>query len=205
MRAVAVRENIRDLIPDAADRLLTRYGFKKMTMDDLAQEVGIAKGTIYLHFSSEEAVALTRVDRIINELCKRLSDIARSPETPAERLRAMLMLRVLFRFDSVQSYAESLNEQLAAIRPALQTRRKKYFQEEAQILVEVLESGRREKAFFFKDAERAARALLTATNGLLPSNLSAEELGDRRDIEERVSQIAELLVGGLSVNNKKER
>jgi len=54
MKAIAVREDISDLILDAADRLLARYGYKKMTMDDLAQEVGIGKGTIYLHFSTKE-------------------------------------------------------------------------------------------------------------------------------------------------------
>jgi AcrR family transcriptional regulator len=199
MRAVAVREDIRDLILDAADRLLARYGFKKMTMDDLAQEVGIAKGTIYLHFSSKEEVALARVDRVIAELCEQLSEVARSDESPAERLRAMLMLRVLFRFDTVRRYAESFDEQLAAIRPALEVRRQKYFQEEAQIFAEILNVGKREKAFFFKDTEHTAHALLTATKGLLPSSLNATELNDRRNVEERISHISELLVKGLSV------
>ena len=50
MRAIAVQKNIREIILDAADRLLARYGYK--TMEDLAQEVGIGKGTIYLHFRS---------------------------------------------------------------------------------------------------------------------------------------------------------
>ena len=40
----------KNLILDAADRLLNQFGYKKMTMDNLAQETGIAKGTLYLHF-----------------------------------------------------------------------------------------------------------------------------------------------------------
>ena len=44
MGAVAVREDVHDLILDAADRLLARYGYRKMTMDDLAREVGIGQG-----------------------------------------------------------------------------------------------------------------------------------------------------------------
>ena len=50
---------------DATDRLLARFGYKKMTIDDLAQEVGIGKGTVYLHFSSKEEIALSHIDRII--------------------------------------------------------------------------------------------------------------------------------------------
>ena len=79
MRAIAVREDICDLILDAADRLLARYGFK-MTMEDLAQEVGIGKGTVYLHFSSKEEVALSRVDRVVEHLKTELNSIARSAD-----------------------------------------------------------------------------------------------------------------------------
>ncbi len=102
MRAIAVREDIRDLILDATDRLLERYGYQKMTMDDLAREVGIGKGTIYLHFSSKEEVALCRIDRVIERLKEQLWVIARSGQPPAECVRQMLLLRVLHRFDNVQ-------------------------------------------------------------------------------------------------------
>src|SRR5437016_14443491 len=98
MRAIAVREDISELILDAADRLLARYGYKKMTMDDVAKEVGIGKGTIYLHFKSKEEIALARVDRIVDRLNERLRGIAHSNGSAVARLRRMLVVRVLFRF-----------------------------------------------------------------------------------------------------------
>ena len=55
MRDVAIRQDIKDLILDAADRLLNQFGYKKMTMDNLARETGIAKDALYLHFSSKES------------------------------------------------------------------------------------------------------------------------------------------------------
>jgi AcrR family transcriptional regulator len=197
MRAVAVREDIRDLILDAADRLLARYGYKKMTIDDLAREVGVGKGTIYLHFSSKEEVALSRIDRVIEQLTVKLNNVARNKETPAARLRQMLMLRVIYRFDSVQHYTESINQVMAAIRPALLERRKHYFEEEARILAQVLKEGRQAGDFFFKDTVLTARALLTATNSLLPYSLSPRELGERNALEEQTKRIVDLLLGGL--------
>ena len=50
MRRIAKRDDIHYLILDAVDVLLARYGYRKMTMDDVARQVGIGKGTIYLHF-----------------------------------------------------------------------------------------------------------------------------------------------------------
>ena len=197
MRAVAVREDVRDLILDAADRLLARYGYKKMSIDDLAREVGIGKGTIYLHFSSKEEVALCRIDRVIERLNSELKQMANGDESPIIRLRRMLMLRVMYRFDSVQHYTESINHVMAAIRPALLERRKHYFEEEARILAVVLKEGRRSGDFFFKDARPTAHALLTATNSLLPYSLSPKELGERESLEEQTGRIVNLLLGGL--------
>jgi AcrR family transcriptional regulator len=197
MRAVAVREDIRDLILDAADRLLSRYGYKKMTIDDLAREVGVGKGTIYLHFASKEEVALCRIDRVIERLKTELKQLARANELPAIRLRHMLMLRVVYRFDNVQHYTESVNQVMAAIRPALLERRKRYFEDEAMILATVLKEGRRSGEFFFKDAMATAHALITATNSLLPYSLSPKELGERDALEQQTGRIVDLLLGGL--------
>lgn len=197
MRAVAVREDIDDLILDAADRLLARYGYRKMTIDDVAREVGIGKGTVYLHFKSKEDLALSRIDRLINRLKTELQNVAISNHDPAERLRSMLMLRVMYRFDSVQHYTESINYVLADIRPALLERRKGYFEAEAQIISRILNEGRRAGLFFFKDAMATARALVTATNSLLPYSLSPRELGEREFVENHTKQIVGLLVKGL--------
>ena len=197
MRAVALREDIRDLILDAADCLLARYGYKKMTIDDLAREVGVGKGTIYLHFSSKEDVALSRIDRVIERLKSELKKVAEGDEPAATRLRRMLMLRVIYRFDSVQHYTESINQVMAAIRPSLLERRKHYFEAEARIIADVLKQGRRTGDFFFKDAAATARALLTATNSLLPYSLSPKELGDRNSLEEQTGRIVDLLLSGL--------
>lgn len=197
MRAIAVREDISDLILDAADRLLARYGYKKMTMDDIAREVGIGKGTIYLHFRSKEEIALARVDRVVGRLTERLREIARSGSPAAERLRRMLLERVLFRFDSVQHYTESLADVLEAIRPALLARHDRHFEEEALVFSALLKEGKNSGEFVFEDGKATAHALLLATNALLPYSLSTRELGERKDVEAQVARIAELLINGL--------
>lgn len=187
----------REAILDATDRLLARYGYKKMTIDDLAREVGIGKGSIYLHFTSKEEIALTHIDRIIDRLKKRLTIIARDNIACDERIRRMLVERVVFRFDSVQHYTQNLNDMLARLRPQLLERRKKYFEEEAEIFARVLDEGQCKNDFAVSDAIETARTLLVATNSLLPYSLSTQELGKRADIEKRTHAIANLIIDGL--------
>jgi AcrR family transcriptional regulator len=197
MVSAITREEIREAILDATDLLLARYGYRKMTMDDIAQEVGIGKGTIYLHFVSKEEVTLSHVDRIVERLKERLWAIARTDADVAIRLRLMLVARVLFRFDSVQHYTQSLNDLLAAVRPKLLARRARYFEEEARVFAEVLDEGARAGVFKVEDALSTAFALLHATNALLPYSLSTSELGEREEIKEKTEQIADLILSGL--------
>jgi AcrR family transcriptional regulator len=202
MAAIAPKSNVRDAILDATDRLLARYGYRKMTVEDIAVEAGIGKGTIYLHFSSKEEVVLSHIDRIVERLNEQLQQIASSDSTPDEKLRRMLLLRVLFRFDSIQHYTQSLNDLLAALRPGLLSRRALYFEAEAKIFADVLTRGRDSGVFHFKDAQASAHALLQATNGLLPYSLSTTELGEREEVELRASDVADLVLVGLLSRGK---
>ena len=201
MAAIAPKEAVKDAILDATDRLLARFGYRKMTVEDIAAEAGIGKGTIYLHFTSKEEVVLSHVDRIVERLKDRLREIARSDDTAAARLHSMLLTRVLFRFDSIQHYTQSLNDLLAALRPGLLARRAEYFQQEAEIFADVLNAGRRFGEFTFDDEYSTAHALLQATNGLLPYSLSTTELGAREEVEQRASDVANLMLQGLLRRN----
>ena len=197
MKDSARQKTNRDAILDATDRLLARSGYKKMTIDDLAKEVGIGKGSVYLHFESKEEIALSHIDRIIERLKGRLYNIAVGRGSCEKRLRAMLVERVLYRFDSVQHYTQSLNEMLAHLRPKLLDRRTRYFQEEARIFADLIAEGVQAGEFDTKKPLVAAGALLDATNSLLPYSLSVYELGDRGEIEKKVARVADLVLDGL--------
>ena len=197
MVAIAPKEVVKDAILDATDRLLARFGYRKMTVEDIAHEAGIGKGTIYLHFASKEEVVLSHVDRIVDRLKERLRQIGSSEAPAAERMREMLLARVMFRFDSIQHYTQSLNDLLAALRPGLLARRAMYFEDEARIFAEVLANGRRTGEFDFEDEQATAHAMLQATNGLLPYSLSTTELGERQEVEQRTADVADLILRGL--------
>ena len=186
-----------ELILDAADRLLARFGFRKMTIDDLAREAGIGKGTVYLHFRSKEDVVLSHVDRLVNRVIARMRQIAATDASPEAKLAEMLVARVMLRFDGVQHYTESFSEVLRDLRTALLQRRAGHFEEEAKVLSGVLREGQRAGAFRRHEALATARTLILASNSLLPFSLSTQELGKRREVEQAARRIADLVLEGL--------
>lgn len=190
-------QSTRDAILEATDRMLARSGYKKMTIDDLAKEVGIGKGSVYLHFTSKEEIALSHIDRIIEQLKENLREIAARPAGAEEKLKDMLVERVVYRFDSVQHYSQSLDDLLSQIRAGLLERRKLYFSQEAEIFAEVIREGQRADALADGEPLELSGALLSATNSLLPYNLSRADLGNRAEIAARTQRVADLLLSGL--------
>ena len=195
--AVVSSAATREAILDATDRLLARYGFRKMTIDDLAKEVGIGKGSVYLHFPSKEEIALSHIDRVIDRLKGRMYSIAHGRSSVVDKLKAILIERVTYRFDSVQNYTQSLDELLSSLRASLLERRKRYFSEEARILSDVVTEGQESNVFRAGDPFDIALTLVSATNSLLPYSLSALELGDRKVVAQRAAKTADLLISGL--------
>ena len=193
----------RERILDAAERLLGRYGYRKMTVEDIASEAGMGKGTVYLSFPSKEEVVLATVDRIVDAVCEEMAQIGASAASAPARLRAMLLARVVVRFDRVTGYRESLNDLLSSIRGGLLERRERHFDREAELLGATIRDGQRTGQIVAGNGTRLGRALVLATNSFLPYSLSPGELGDRHRLERDVQDVVGLLVGALEAPQRR--
>lgn len=78
-----------EAIIDAVNSLLSEKGFDLMTMDDVAERVGIAKGSLYKHFSSKEKLAGAAMVRLLKST---LAELDTYPDDlPAiEKIRRVL-------------------------------------------------------------------------------------------------------------------
>lgn len=70
-KASAIKYHRRTLL-DAADRLLTEYGYDGMNMNMLAKEAGYSKATVYVYFESKDVIvaelAMRRLELMRSEL-----------------------------------------------------------------------------------------------------------------------------------------
>jgi AcrR family transcriptional regulator len=193
------RTEIRAAILDAVERLLARYGYQKMTVDDVAREAEIAKGTLYAHFASKEEMALATIDRTIDLLGEGLREIAHSEQSVTERLERMLVFRILFLFDRVIERAHALDDMHMALRPQYKAHRDRYIQSEAEVFSEVLAEGRQKGELTMDDPFETATDFIFATSTLTPFSLSVRELGDRAEVEKKIRRISRLLLHGIAI------
>ena len=70
-------------------RLLGEKAFDAMTMDDVANDVGIAKASLYKHFASKEELCCTAMVQILERVQAYLHSLPDTME-PVDKLRALV-------------------------------------------------------------------------------------------------------------------
>jgi hypothetical protein len=103
---------------------------------------------------------------------------------------------VLDRLDQLVDAPESMHDMFAAIRPGLLVQRERLLDVEARVFAGVLRELTPRRRQSEARLLRAARALLTGTNWLLPSYQDPSQKDVRADVRRRTRDVALLLVSG---------
>jgi TetR/AcrR family transcriptional regulator of autoinduction and epiphytic fitness len=94
MAKISFREQVlrarEDAIVSSVNRLLAQKGFDLMTVDEVAADVGIAKASLYKHFTSKEQLAAAAMVRVLDQALAFLATLGDDPKTsPLAQLKAM--------------------------------------------------------------------------------------------------------------------
>ena len=95
-----------DAIVSSVNRLLAEKGFEAMTVDEVAADVGIAKASLYKHFTSKEELAAAAMIRVLERAL-----------AFTEKLAAEKYLRPIARLEAIARW--TLEVQLAGEMPSL--------------------------------------------------------------------------------------
>src|SRR5438045_7862535 len=76
-------------ILEAARKVFAKKGFSDATVDDIALAAGVAKGTVYLYYSSKREVYFAALKFGIEQMYAALADQLKRVSTPAEKLRSL--------------------------------------------------------------------------------------------------------------------
>ncbi|MDP9280538.1 MAG: TetR/AcrR family transcriptional regulator [Chloroflexota bacterium] len=143
----------------AALRIFRQKGFHAASMQDIADAVGLYKGSLYYYVSSKEGLLVQLFEGRAEQVLSEIDGAASGSGITGERLRAMVrayVLGVLRNLDSVHVY---LREEQALPPPALrQVHRQQHAMRDhfERVIVE----GMREGVFVRSDPKLAALALL---------------------------------------------
>jgi len=82
---------MREKILHKSTELFLNLGFKSVTMDDIANEMGISKKTIYVHFSNKTKLVEAATFHLFDTICDGIDCICEKAANPIEELYSIKM------------------------------------------------------------------------------------------------------------------
>jgi len=79
-------EEVKNLITQKSIELFLRYGIKRVTMDDIANNLGISKKTIYQHFKDKEEIISIATQRHMEYECNVMLGVSKKASNAVEHL-----------------------------------------------------------------------------------------------------------------------
>jgi AcrR family transcriptional regulator len=117
-----VEEFRKQSICDAAMRVVARKGIRNVTVQDIADEAAVAKGTVYIYFTSREQVLTTAMDGATEKLLEKLALACRSCRT----FRDVLEQRVRTQLQHFEENRDFFRMYLAMSEPLGERRLRKH-------------------------------------------------------------------------------
>lgn len=79
-----LKEVARERILTAAEKRMVRFGYRKVTMDEIARDLVMSKNTIYLHFKSKVEIARGLLDRLKDRINNGQTGIENDNKSPLD-------------------------------------------------------------------------------------------------------------------------
>jgi AcrR family transcriptional regulator len=133
------KEQKRGQILNAAGELFRKQGFRKTTIDEVANRAGVSKVTVYNHFADKRGLIEESLRKVTREKIEQYRGILTSDRPWRQRLEAV----ILDKFQMVKDYSGEVLETLYNEMPDLITEiRHLKVQMQNEVTFEFLEEGR---------------------------------------------------------------
>jgi AcrR family transcriptional regulator len=192
-------------IQDATMRVIARKGVAAATMQDIAEEAGVAKGTIYLYFRDRDELVEKTFERAITELQLRTAAALDGEGSFESKLRAMLAAKIAFFREHREFFRLYTSLRLPEGNPQQQRRQKRFCQPQyeahlgrmAEVLREAMERGEVRRT----DPRRLSLFITEGSNAIVVERVMEENPPTEQD---DVDLLVGAIVDGIAVRSQRK-
>jgi TetR/AcrR family transcriptional regulator len=193
------------LILDAAQLRFGRFGFSKVTMDEIAQDIGLAKASLYYYYPTKENIFRAVITREQERFLRQTETILKDKSPAGVKLTQYIEQRLV------------LSDQLLtlnALSPVLWTESKPAFRDlfasfsrqELNVLTTIILQGIERGDFETAQPEKTAELILHTLQGLRLRYLQfvqthGEAPVQRKEFEDQIALLIETLLKGIEKRN----
>lgn len=187
------KAKIKDKIIEAAKQIFAKFGYKKTTIDDIAQKVKKGKSSIYYYFPSKEAIFKAVVLKEGKTFRKTILTAVESCEDPREKLQQYVVTRMNTVNKFTNFHATITSDALNGLN-FVKKLKKIYDKEEIRLFRRILKQGVEANYFQITDIELAAIAIVMAMKGMESTLFLSQH---KPDFEQKLRDIIYIIFYGI--------
>jgi AcrR family transcriptional regulator len=191
-------------IQEATMRVIARKGMAAATMQEIAEEAGVAKGTLYLYFRDRDELVEKTFESAMTQLHDRVDEALLSDAPFEERLRNVIAAKFRFFEENREFFRLYMSLRIPEGSPAQQRRQKRTCQPQyrARIdqLSEVLREAMTRGEVREMDPRRLALLLIEGSNAIVIERIMEESAPP---LAEDVELIVSALFDGIAARKPK--
>jgi AcrR family transcriptional regulator len=178
-------------------KLFTQYGYRKTSIDDIANVAQVAKRTVYLHFENKAAVFLAILEYLGDQVRQRCAAAENSGGTAVDRLTGLLdaYYGMAFALFSKSEHMPELQETFSTLaRERIGHLNKEYEDRLARFLRSLHKTGAIGGPPQGLTVEQIVHILVRAAEG---AKHDPDMQGDRKAFERRLRELAILAIAAM--------
>jgi AcrR family transcriptional regulator len=160
-------------ILDAARKVFANKGFAEASVDEIAHTAGVAKGTLYLYYSSKRDIYWEALKCGLVALCERLEEQINAAGSTEAKIRAFMATKLNYFEDNrdfFKIYYSEFGHALA--QPAFfHCDIEEFHFRQLRLVIKALQDGMKRRAIRSLPAEATAFAIVNLTRGVITQRL----------------------------------
>lgn len=183
----------KEIITQVAQKIFSRYGLLKTTVDEIAKAARMGKASLYHYFRSKEEIFKEVVEQENKFLKEKIREAIINEGTPQKKMKIYILKKMEY-LKELANIHSALKDDYLEHYAFIEKIREKNSQEELFTIREILQDGEDKGIFEINDIELTAFAIASALKGLeypWSINISFPE------IESNINKLLEILFNGI--------
>ncbi len=154
-----------DIILRSAQRRFASFGYSKVTMDEIAEDIGLAKASLYYYFPTKEAIFRSVVQHEQGEFLAQAKSALQVQTSASLKLLeyVQLRLRLIERLSNLSHFQQ---QGWHDVKPIFKDLFATFVEHEIQCVVHILQEGKKTGEFHIEHPQKTASMILHAIQGL---------------------------------------
>lgn len=188
----------------AAQKRMLQYGFSKVTMDEIAEDIGMKKASLYYYFPTKEDIFRSVIQNEHQEFIGLISALVEQSMSASEKLRLYVQQRVQHS-GMLFALSGAGQQQWISVRPTIADLFAEFTKQNCRLVIRILEEGNRSGEFSIESPADIASLILNILQGLRLRLFKAHTMYSSQEIykelENQDMMFVETLLSGIQTRS----